>query len=185
MRDFMGMGRVKTKGKPQGTNKSQYELVISRRSELLVAVSEMLPHSIIKREKLLEMQQALEQKRDQSPGWGKLAAAGVDEIRRLYWEESQSFTTIAEQFNVTPRAVQAYMKRHGIERRSRGEAIAKAMATRRDSERWKERNRKLSERRRAMWQDPTYREAAIFKFRQMQPQRIATLKARREARLNT
>lgn len=47
-------------------------------------------------------------------GRGGLAALGVDEVRRLYWDELLSMREIGKTVGVGPMSVMGYMRRHDI-----------------------------------------------------------------------
>lgn len=53
-----------------------------------------------------------------------VAAAGPEEIRRLYWDEGLSTRAIAKRLHVNPASVSSYMQRHGIPTRTMTEAYA-------------------------------------------------------------
>lgn len=119
MRDFMGCGRIQESA--QGRNKPVYHLQIQRVEDVLRVGEQMLPHLIIKGDKLAEMMAWARENRKALPEtWGVLAAAGVEEITRLYHEEGLTQKEIAAKFGVGAGAVATFFLRNGIRGRRRG-----------------------------------------------------------------
>jgi hypothetical protein len=183
MRLFMDCGYLKAHGHKDRVPryKQMYNLVISRRADMLRVANAMLPYAIVKRDKLLSLLETLAQMRDASPGRGNLAAAGAEEIRRLYWEEQMADWDIGLRFGVTREAVKQYMRRHGIPRRVRKAAMRMAASKRPplDPIVQAERNAKISAAKKAHWQDPEYRGLALVRIRAAQPKRLADMRAKR------
>lgn len=181
MQEFMGCGRVRLHTSRPNGYRPMYGLHIERRRDMLAVIPELLNFCIIKRDQLLALHEHLVTKvKDQPSGWGALAALGVDEVRRLYWEDRLSQREIGLRVGVTQGAVKQFMYRNGIPTRSPSDANRLAQLGR-DPAVEAERRAKISEARRKSWQDPAYREKTIAGIRAVQSQRIATRAANRAA----
>lgn len=178
---FIGCGSVRAHGgnsKPSHY-KPSYSLLVSRRLDMMRVANAMLPHVIIKRDKLIELLARIEKRKDQSITWGNLVRAGTEEIRRLYWDEGLNLYEIGERFGVSWSGVKLYMRRHDIPQRTRSEAIRRA---KRDSAAWAARSAKIRATRLANWQDPEYRTRMIATTKAAQAKRVAARQASRGTR---
>jgi hypothetical protein len=178
MREFMQVGIVKPR-KVQARYKPAFVLLIQSRRDLLAALPHLLEFCIVKQEELQVLAAALETAKDRTESWGTIAAAGVEEITRLYWEEGLNQQAIADRFGVTQSAVKNFIHRNNIPARTRSEA--QQMANR-HPERWPLRNIRLGETKRSQWADPEYRARQMERIRAGQPKRIAARKAARLAK---
>lgn len=154
-----------------------YALYVERRADLMRIIPLMLPHSIIKAEKLSALLAYITTSmRDAAPGYGSLRKVGPIEIRRLYWEECLTAEKIGAQYGVTGNAVKNYMHRHGIPLRDR---VAAGALIHWSSEAVAKQSERVRARRLAQWQDPEYRARMTAAIRAGQTKRIAALKAGR------
>lgn len=154
IRDFMGIGTIRARSKPKGHYKQMYVLVVSAREPMRVAVEGMLPHSIIKRQALLDLQTVLDGMRSAHPRHGLMAIQDPEVIAGWY-AEGLTHGEIAERVGVSREATRRYMRVHGIQSRKGGNTVASLRI--KNPEGWAERNRKISESKKRQWQDPEYR----------------------------
>lgn len=145
MQTFMGCGRLRARKRSSTKHKVCYVLQITKAADLRRIIPLLLSHSIIKRELLLGVLEDTESMRQQSNSWGVLAAAGEDEIKRLY-DDGLSTIDIARHFSCSDSAVRLFMRRHGMSIRTQSEAIQLAMKNPEKLKRLygKERNLKIS-----------------------------------------
>lgn len=154
IRDFMGYGRVSSRGPGALGTKTAFLLVVSKRSEVIHAVDNMSPHLIIKREACAEIRDyATLRMRDACPQFGAVAALGEAGLRERYIDQRMSIAAIARSLGVGPSAVSIAIKRFGFERRPKAstKGIPKSPET----------IARMRESRRKLWQDPKFREAQL------------------------
>jgi hypothetical protein len=175
---FIGCGSVKPHGNKTRSphHKPMYDLTVTRRVDMIRVAEAMLPYSIIKKEQLVIALDHFSRMSDRTPSWGRLAQAGPEEVRRLYWDEELNLEDIGKIYGVTFKSVFNYMRRHEIPHRTRSEAMALAKW---DSPAMKQRSESLRQRRISDWQDPAYRERMVAAIRAGQAKRIASLQAHR------
>lgn len=175
MCEFIGVGKVslqKHRAIRLPHYKPMYYLKVCNRSGMLYVIERMLPYCLIKKKRLIEMAEFLKDRKDLSPNYGKMAKLGVEEVRRLYWDEKLSTIRIASRVGVCNRAVTEYMKRFGIPRRTMSEANRNVDHT---TEIWQKRNEEIAQIRRRQWEDPAYRAKMSVAMR------AGKTKSRREA----
>ncbi len=154
IRDFIGCGRIRPKGKPKNRKHKQgYSLYVEVKEDVIRVATAMLDHSIVKRCALLKAIAAASVRIAPTGKRGALAAIGPDEVRRLY-ESGMSINALADQVGVTYSAVRRYMKRNGIARRKFDDPITQRRVWTDESK------KKAAESRRRLWLDPEYRSKA-------------------------
>lgn len=156
MRAFIGCGTVRQRKKKKDSYRPMYGLHIERRQDMLRVIPELIERCIVKSEVLANLLAIVEGKRDQSPGWGNLSAAGPEEVRRLYWDQGLSQSEIGLKYGVGQSAVRLYMKRHKIATRSL-KAAGQIAVENRNPDVEKARREKIAAAKRRHWQDPEYR----------------------------
>lgn len=167
IQEFIECGNLRERKRAKLGTKSMYQLSIERRVHLVRVIPKMLEHSIIKREILAALLEQVSLRRDESPGFGNLAAAGPDEIRRLYWNDRLSMAKIAKKYGVTWGAVKMFMRRHDIPTRTHAKAALLV-------ERTEQQNKRLAETKRQQWQDPMFRQKMIAAIKAGQAKRLAS-----------
>ena len=121
MRAFMGCGTISRGRRFERGLHYIYALEVRRCEDVVRVGEQILPHLIIKRQRVAEMLTFVREHRRPAPeGWGRLTALGVGEVRRLYWTEGMTQQQIGEHVGVHRNAVAVFMGRHGIEGRPRG-----------------------------------------------------------------
>lgn len=165
IRDFIQRGKVsenrRHKVKPH--YKTMYYLKICDREGILHVAPMLLRYSIVKREALIRIIHFFQNRENQHKNYGKVAMLGMEEVRRLYWDEKKSHGAIAQMLGVAESAVKRFMMRYNIPIRSRTEANLLRDKT---TEAWKERNRKISESRKRDWKSSEYREMMQEKMKE-------------------
>lgn len=152
IQNFIGAGHIRDRCKQKLHYKQMYALVVSRKEDIARIIPLMLPHAIIKREALLNVQSQVDY-RIARYVQGGLKALGVEEVRRLYHDEGLSTIQIGAKVGVTYSAVKNFMKNNGIPRRTRKErGLVHAWSA--------ESRRRASESRKKLWTDPAYRSRA-------------------------
>jgi len=121
MQAFMGCGRISKGRRMKLGRRDIYSLEVRCRDDILRVGRQLLPRLVIKRQRLLEMVAFVrEHRRSQPKTWGRLAALGVAEVRRLYWLEGLNQKQIGVRAGVPRNAVAVFMGRNGIKGRPRG-----------------------------------------------------------------
>lgn len=152
MRDFMGCGSI---GQKAGTNKPVYTLCITRRSELVPVLNELIPRLIVKRdaaERLLDFLGTVE---DESPNFGNVAATSTEQLIQWYHDEGKSYSQIAKILDVDASAIAQAFRVRGIKARPAGGSFMHNMP------KSEETRRRMKESRRKMWEDPEFRAAQL------------------------
>lgn len=166
--EFIGAGVLKEQKMARLSTKQPYVIVVSQCEEVVRVASAMHPFSIVKRDQLPA---AIEEARATTPmtkSSGNLAAMGPEWVRARYWDEGLLQEEIGALVGVSRAAVKNYMQRQGIPARDASE-VHRRIEANRPPEAEAERRRKLSESRRALWQDPAYRERAVAAMRNGKP----------------
>jgi hypothetical protein len=95
-------------------HKTPYSLHIEKAIDVARVGSGMLPHLIIKRDKVAALVEIARNIKPLTEHFGRLVAAGADEVRRLYWEEGLSQPQIGAKYGVGASATRNFMARSGI-----------------------------------------------------------------------
>lgn len=112
MQAFMGCGHIRVRAIRGNQTKPPMELVISTRDDMIRVGEAMLPHLIIKRERVQALIDHCRTMRQPRPSThGKLAAIGLDALEAMLKEKSLS--QVARDVGVSPSAVCLMMKRGG------------------------------------------------------------------------
>ena len=120
---FIEAGHIQIRKKRGMMTKEAYQLNISKVEELIRVGEMMLPHLIIKRERMQKMLDFVrENRKPQSSAWGVLVAIGVDEIKRLYFDEGMTQSQIADKIGCSRGAVSSYFIVNEITGRRTGPA---------------------------------------------------------------
>lgn len=167
---FMGAGRIRGHTRLHRKCKRMYILQIADRDNLLRVIPRLLPHAIIKKEKLLavlKIAKGMRSMKERAPNWGALSAVGRKEIRRLYWVKKLSLLDIANRFGVTWCAVKLFMKRHGIPKREKVHAWKLSL---KDPRKYrsifsKARNAKIAKAQRRLWSSASHRSRMVSAFK--------------------
>lgn len=115
MHTFMQAGHISAVARPERI--TYYNLIVSRQRDLTRILPCLIRHSIIKREKLIELKEAIVGRRESTAWLGLLTAIGPEEIRRLYWDEGRTLEEIGKQVGVAGSTISYYMTKHDIPRR--------------------------------------------------------------------
>ena len=156
IRDFMSAGHLRERPIRSHQKAPVCVLTVSRRSDLLRVLDEMIPHLIVKREAAERLREYVQTSvRDESPGFGKIVAVPTEQLAQWYHGEGKSYADIGRLVGVSPGAVARVFRKRGLLPRPVGSAylkgVAKSEATR----------RRMKESRRRMWQDPAFREQQL------------------------
>ena len=113
--EFIGCGYIQRRKKKSEEYTRGYELKVNRALDVIRVGEAMLPHLIIKHDKVKEIIEFVKQNRKPLPkNWGVLSSVGPDEIRRLYWEGGLNQDQIGRMCGCGGKAVNRYMKKHKI-----------------------------------------------------------------------
>jgi hypothetical protein len=104
-----------------------YNLLVYSRRHVVRIAKEMMPHLIVKKDKIQAIIAVLESRRFRSDKPTTADAEFADVVNRLYWGEDISTTQIAKKFNLNPKTIRAFMRRNNIRIRQ-GREMAKARA---------------------------------------------------------
>lgn len=122
-----------------------YVLKVSRRADLARVLGELVPRLLVKRAAAEMLLESLTGMRDQSVGWGRIAATSTEQLSAWYHEEKKTYAGIASLLGVTIPAVCTAFRRRGIPARPAGGAYTRGIPK---SEATKQRMRAAQQRRR-------------------------------------
>lgn len=151
MRDFLACGIVREKklGPNALGRLRQYELVISRRDDLLRVLPEMIPHLIVKHERAIALLDYTTNHVSEvrSHSYQALRDVSDDVLRVMHHEQAMTLTTIAKRLGVTCSSISLAFRTRGIDIKPRGwstKGVPKSEITRqkmRDARRLRETRR--------------------------------------------
>ncbi len=158
MREFMGLGTVRSSGVPHGLGKKpQFTLNIGRKSELMPALAELIPRLIIKRDAaedlLIHLVECVDDSATANYGWSDRTDAA--QLTAWYYDEKKSFAEIGRIVGVSQAAVAKVFRVRGWKSRTPIEASKPGVP------KGEETRRRIGESQRRLWADPGYRERLL------------------------